>query len=132
MHQHEDGTFALNQTGGVRLTGGCAWLQMAAAMGGLTWLFFDMAAQQQSLLGLSCGVLAGLVAVTPAMAYTSIVGSMVMGLVASSAAWCAPDARTITAPSLCGVSRASVEVDGGPCVMRSPAVHVVCCGGSVI
>lgn len=132
MHQHETCTFALNQTGGVRLSGGCARLQMAAAVGGLTWLFFDMAAQQQSLLGLSCGVLAGLVAVTPSMAYTSIVGSMVMGLVASSVAWCAPDAPPITAPSLCGGSEAPLEVDGGPCVMRSPAVHVVCCGDSVI
>lgn len=69
---------------------GCGGLQMAAAVGGLTWLSFDMAAQQQSLLGLSCGVLAGLVAITPAMPYVSIVGAMVMGLVASTVAWCAP------------------------------------------
>lgn len=66
------------------------WLQMAAAVGGLTWLSFDMAAQQPSLLGVSCGVVAGLVGVTPAISYISVVGAMVMALVATSASWCAP------------------------------------------
>eukprot|EP00892_Ulva_mutabilis_P012016 jgi/Ulvmu1/9187/UM005_0287.1 len=61
--------------------------QLAAAVSALTWLCFDVAAQQQSLLGVSCGAVAGLVAVTPAMAYISAPGAMVIGLVATTAAW---------------------------------------------
>ena len=80
---------------GVCRQGACV-LQMAAAMGALTWLCFDMASQQQSLLGVSCGALAGLVAITPAMAYVSVAGAMVMGLVATTFAWCARFLQTRT------------------------------------
>jgi Amt family ammonium transporter len=56
---------------------------VAAAAGGLAWLFVEWAAKgKPSLLGLVSGVVAGLVAVTPASGWGGPMGCLVLGLVA--------------------------------------------------
>jgi ammonium transporter, Amt family len=56
---------------------------VAAAAGGLGWLFIEwMTKGKPSLLGLASGVVAGLVAVTPASGFAGPMGSMVLGLAA--------------------------------------------------
>ena len=63
--------------------------QAAAASGGVAWMLFEWwAMRKPSVLGLVSGVLAGLVAVTPAAGYVSPGGAVVMGVVASvSCCW---------------------------------------------
>jgi Amt family ammonium transporter len=57
----------------------------AAAAAGLAWLLVEWAAKgKPSLLGLASGVVAGLVAVTPASGFAGPMGSMVLGLVAGA------------------------------------------------
>jgi Amt family ammonium transporter len=59
---------------------------VATAAGGLAWLLAEWVLKgHPSLLGLLSGVVAGLVAVTPASGFASPVGSMVLGLVAGAA-----------------------------------------------
>ncbi len=57
----------------------------AGAAGGLSWLFVEWAAKgKPSLLGLASGVVAGLVAVTPASGFAGPMGSIVLGLAAGA------------------------------------------------
>jgi Amt family ammonium transporter len=59
---------------------------VAAAAGGVAWLFAEwMLKGHPSLLGLVSGVVAGLVAVTPAAGFAGPMGSIVLGLVAGAA-----------------------------------------------
>jgi Amt family ammonium transporter len=56
---------------------------VAAAAGGLAWLLVEWAAKgKPSLLGLVSGVIAGLVAVTPASGWGGPMGCLILGLVA--------------------------------------------------
>jgi Amt family ammonium transporter len=58
---------------------------VATAAAGLSWLVVEWLAKgKPSLLGLLSGVVAGLVAVTPASGFASPVGSIVLGLVAGA------------------------------------------------
>lgn len=55
---------------------------VAAAAGGVAWMFAEWATKgHPSLLGLVSGVVAGLVAVTPAAGFAGPMGSIVLGLV---------------------------------------------------
>ncbi len=56
---------------------------VAACAGGVAWMFIEWATKgKPSLLGLVSGVVAGLVAVTPAAGFAGPMGSIVLGLVA--------------------------------------------------
>ncbi len=58
---------------------------VATAGAGVSWLFVEWAAKgKPSLLGLVSGVIAGLVAVTPAAGFAGPMGSIVLGLVAGA------------------------------------------------
>ncbi|GJE04075.1 ammonium transporter [Methylobacterium isbiliense] len=58
---------------------------VATAAAGLSWLFVEWATKgKPSLLGLVSGVIAGLVAVTPACGFAGPMGSIVLGLVAGA------------------------------------------------
>ncbi len=58
---------------------------VAAAAGGVAWLFVEWAAKgKPSLLGMVSGVVAGLVAVTPASGWGGPMGCIVLGLVAGA------------------------------------------------
>jgi Amt family ammonium transporter len=58
---------------------------VATAAAGISWLFVEWAIKgKPSLLGLASGVVAGLVAVTPASGFAGPMGSIVLGLVASA------------------------------------------------
>ncbi len=58
---------------------------VATAAAGLSWLFVEWAAKgKPSLLGLASGVVAGLVAVTPAAGFAGPMGSIVLGLIAGA------------------------------------------------
>ena len=63
--------------------------QAAAASGGVAWMVFEWwALRKPSVLGLVSGVVAGLVAVTPAAGYVSPGGAIVIGVVAGvSCCW---------------------------------------------
>ena len=55
----------------------------SAAMGALSWMFAEwIVAKKPTLLGLASGVVAGLVAITPAAGFVNLAGSMIIGLVA--------------------------------------------------
>lgn len=55
----------------------------SAAMAGMTWLFAEwVVAKKPTLLGLASGVVAGLVAITPAAGFVNLPASLVIGLVA--------------------------------------------------
>ena len=57
---------------------------MATAAAGLSWAFCDQVMHgKPSLLGAASGVVAGLVAVTPASGYAGIMGSIVLGFLVS-------------------------------------------------
>ena len=59
---------------------------VAAAAGGVAWMFAEWALKgKPSLLGLVSGVVAGLVAVTPAAGFAGPMGSLVLGAVAAVA-----------------------------------------------
>jgi Amt family ammonium transporter len=59
---------------------------VATAAAGLAWLLVEWAAKgKPSLLGLASGVVAGLVAVTPASGFAGPMGSIVLGLCAGAA-----------------------------------------------
>jgi Amt family ammonium transporter len=58
---------------------------VATAAAGLSWMFVEWATKgKPSLLGLISGVVAGLVAVTPASGFAGPMGSIVLGLVAGA------------------------------------------------
>jgi len=55
--------------------------QAAAAMGALTWIFIEMLhLRKATSLGLVSGILAGLVAITPAAGAVAVPGALVLGL----------------------------------------------------
>jgi Amt family ammonium transporter len=57
---------------------------VATAAAGISWMFFEWIFKgKPSLLGLSSGVVAGLVAVTPASGFAGPMGALVLGLVVS-------------------------------------------------
>jgi Amt family ammonium transporter len=59
---------------------------VATAAAGFAWLIVEWAAKgKPSLLGLASGIVAGLVAVTPASGFAGPMGSIVLGLVAGAA-----------------------------------------------
>ncbi|MEJ5301135.1 MAG: ammonium transporter [Thermodesulforhabdaceae bacterium] len=62
----------------------------AAAMAGLSWLFVEWAiTKKPTVLGLASGVVAGLVAITPAAGFVSIASSIIIGLLAGIVAYLA-------------------------------------------
>ncbi len=55
----------------------------SAAMAGLSWMFIEwIKTKKPTLLGLASGIVAGLVAITPASGFVNMPASMVIGLVA--------------------------------------------------
>ncbi len=57
---------------------------VATAAAGISWMFFEWIFKgKPSLLGLSTGVVAGLVAVTPASGYAGPMGAILLGLIVS-------------------------------------------------
>jgi Amt family ammonium transporter len=81
------GWFGFNAGSNLEANGVAALAMMntfvAAAAAGLSWLLIEWAAKgKPSLLGLASGVVAGLVAVTPASGFAGPMGSIVLGLVA--------------------------------------------------
>ncbi|PIZ30036.1 MAG: ammonia channel protein [Alphaproteobacteria bacterium CG_4_10_14_0_8_um_filter_53_9] len=55
--------------------------QVAAAAAGLAWMFTEWAQRgKPSLVGLSCGAVAGLVAITPAAGFVGIDGALAIGI----------------------------------------------------
>lgn len=62
-----------------------AWLvtNTATAMAALAWMFTEwLINKKPTLLGMSSGAVAGLVAITPASGYVNVIGSIVIGIVA--------------------------------------------------
>jgi Amt family ammonium transporter len=83
------GWFGFNAGSNLEANGVAAMAMMntfvAAAAAGLSWLFVEWAAKgKPSLLGLASGVVAGLVAVTPASGFAGPMGSLVLGLAAGA------------------------------------------------
>ncbi len=61
---------------------------IAAAAGALSWMAAEwLARKRASLLGLCSGVVAGLVAITPAAGFVTLRGALVIGLVAGAACY---------------------------------------------
>jgi Amt family ammonium transporter len=61
---------------------------IAAAAGGLAWMFAEWIVHQKpSVLGSITGYLAGLVAITPASGFVAPVGALIIGLVAGLGSW---------------------------------------------
>ena len=57
----------------------------SAAIGGLSWMFTEWAVKKKpTVLGLASGVVAGLVAITPAAGFVNLSGALVIGLVAGA------------------------------------------------
>jgi Amt family ammonium transporter len=57
----------------------------AAALAGLTWLFMEWKISgKPTLLGMASGVIAGLVAITPAAGFVTLSGSLIIGLVSGA------------------------------------------------
>jgi Amt family ammonium transporter len=55
----------------------------AAALGGLTWLFTEwLITKKPTVLGICSGIVAGLVAITPAAGFVNIVGAIIIGVLA--------------------------------------------------
>ncbi len=55
---------------------------VATSIAGLTWLVIEwIVYKKPTLLGLASGIVAGLVAITPAAGFVSIGGSMIIGLI---------------------------------------------------
>ncbi len=76
---------------GANATAGMAMVvtQIAAAAGGLAWMFAEWAVHKKpSLLGILSGAIAGLVAITPACGFVGPGGALVIGLAAGvGSAW---------------------------------------------
>jgi len=57
----------------------------AAATGGLAWLFIEwLYNKKPTLLGIASGVIAGLVAITPAAGFVTLAGSIAIGLISGA------------------------------------------------
>lgn len=57
----------------------------SAAMGALTWMFAEwLVNKKPTVLGLASGVVAGLVAITPAAGFVNLAASLIIGLVAGA------------------------------------------------
>ena len=70
---------AANETAGMAM----AVTQIAAAAGGLAWMFAEWAVHKKpSILGILSGSIAGLVAITPASGFVAPVGALLIGLAA--------------------------------------------------
>jgi Amt family ammonium transporter len=55
----------------------------AAALAGLTWLFTEwLITKKPTILGICSGIVAGLVAITPAAGFVNIVGAIIIGVLA--------------------------------------------------
>jgi Amt family ammonium transporter len=83
------GWFGFNAGSNLEAAGGALLAVMntfvATAAAGLSWMLVEWAAKgKPSLLGLLSGVVAGLVAVTPAAGFAGPMGSIVLGLVAGA------------------------------------------------
>ena len=81
------GWFGFNAGSNLEANGTAALAMMntfiATAGAGLAWMLAEWAAKgKPSLLGLVSGVVAGLVAVTPASGFAGVMGSLVLGIVA--------------------------------------------------
>jgi len=59
----------------------------AAAAAGLTWMILSWSHKRPSLLGLSTGVVVGLVAITPASGFVSPLSAMVIGTIAAAVSY---------------------------------------------
>lgn len=62
-----------------------AWLNtnIATAVAALSWMFVEwLHAKKPTVLGLASGVIAGLVAITPAAGFVNVIGAIIIGLVA--------------------------------------------------
>jgi Ammonia permease len=62
-----------------------AWLNtnVATAVAALSWMFVEwLHAKKPTVLGLASGVIAGLVAITPAAGFVNVIGAIIIGLVA--------------------------------------------------
>ena len=61
----------------------------AAAMGALAWMFAEWAYNKKpTVLGISSGVVTGLVSITPAAGFVNLSGALVIGLVAGVLGFC--------------------------------------------
>jgi len=61
---------------------GSSYYTVATSIAGLTWLVIEwIVYKKPTLLGLASGIVAGLVAITPAAGFVSIGGSMIIGLI---------------------------------------------------
>lgn len=83
------GWFGFNAGSAVAANGGAAMAmlatQFAAAAGGATWMMLDwILTGKPNTVGLCCGVVAGLVCVTPGAGFVSPVGATIMGLLAGA------------------------------------------------
>jgi Amt family ammonium transporter len=62
-----------------------AWLNtnVATAVAALSWMFVEwLHAKKPTVLGLASGVIAGLVAITPAAGFVNVIGAIIIGLLA--------------------------------------------------
>jgi Amt family ammonium transporter len=75
---------AANETAGMAM----AVTQIAAAAGGLAWMFVEWAVHKKpSILGIISGSIAGLVAITPASGFVGPGGALVIGLAAGAGSY---------------------------------------------
>jgi len=73
--------FGANQIAGVAFL----TTTIAAAVAGITWVVIEwLVYQKPTLLGLASGVVAGLVAITPAAGFVSVSGALIIGIVGSA------------------------------------------------
>ncbi|KAG7661942.1 MEP2 [[Candida] subhashii] len=75
----------------------CVNTNLAAATGGLTWMFIDYfrTGGKWSMVGGCCGALSGLVAITPGAGYTHVAFSLVYGVVGATVCNFAVDLKDI-------------------------------------
>jgi Amt family ammonium transporter len=75
---------AANETAGMAM----AVTQIAAAAGGLAWMFVEWAVHKKpSILGIISGSIAGLVAITPASGFVGPGGALIIGLAAGAGSY---------------------------------------------
>ncbi|ODV68312.1 ammonium transporter [Hyphopichia burtonii NRRL Y-1933] len=75
----------------------CVNTNIAASTGGLTWMFIDYfrTGGKWSMAGLCCGIVAGLVGITPAAGYVNVYTSIIFGIVPAFACNFAVDLKEI-------------------------------------
>jgi len=88
------GWFGFNAGSAVAANGSAAMAmavtQIAAAAAGVAWMLLEWAAAKKpSVLGIVSGVVAGLVAITPAAGFVGPVGALIIGLVAGAVSFVA-------------------------------------------